>query len=490
MFETEFLTDSPESQRAYRHAIAQVTEILSRYFPKTPYSGKDAKSLQALFENEILPSEGLEVEEALARSSGVIEESIAITHPNTMAHLHCPPLIPALAAEVLISALNQSMDSFDQAPAATVLEERMVRWLCDEVGLGPGASGVFSAGGTQSNYMALLLARDACIQKHWNWEVWKRGLPSEANRLRILCSDPAHFTVEKSAAQLGLGVTAVVRIAVDEQFRMHLDSLHAELRRLREQGLIVMAIVGTAGTTDFGSIDPLPELGAIAASEKAWFHVDAAYGGALLFSSQHRNLLRGIENADSVSMDFHKLLWQPISCAAFLLRDGDNFRHMKLNADYLNPEILEEMGVPNLVTRSVATTRRFDALKLWISLRAVGRKRLGQMIDATIELAHHAAQTIRDNPRLELIHDPTLSAVVFRCRAEGQKLDQDALNFALRQRLFESGLAVIGHTVVRGRRCLKLTCMNPSVSNAQIDGLLKVIVQHGLALEREFESCA
>jgi L-2,4-diaminobutyrate decarboxylase len=423
-------------------------------------------------------------EDVLAGLTRVISESVAVNHPNTAAHLHCPPLIPTLAAEVVISALNQSMDSFDQAPAATVLEENLVRWLCGEVGLGVDAGGIFTSGGTQSNYMALLLARDACLERLFHRTVQTSGLPAESCRLRILCSDVAHFTAEKSAAQLGLGTQSVIRVASDEAFRiMRADTLHATLEDVRTQGLIPMAIVATAGTTDFGSVDPLSEIGSLARSVGAWFHVDAAYGSALLFSPRHRSQLRGIEAADSVSMDFHKLFWQPISCAAVLLRDASQFRHLRLYADYLNPQLHEQLGIPNLVTRSLATTRRFDALKLWVSFRALGRKKLGEMIEATIQLAAHAAEFIRHNRHLELIAEPSLSCVVFRYRPANREIDSNSLNAGIRQRLFEQGLAVIGHTIVRGSQCLKLTCMNPTVSREQIEALLRIVVEQGQKME-------
>jgi L-2,4-diaminobutyrate decarboxylase len=213
--------------------------------------------------------------------------------------------------------------------------------------------------------------------------------------------------------------------------------------------------------------------------------VDAAYGAALLFSDQHRGLLKRIELADSISMDFHKLFWQPISCAAFLLRDAVQFHYMKMNADYLNPELHEEQGIPDLVTRSVATTRRFDALKLWVSFQALGRKKLAQMIDATIELASHAAEFIRNHERLELIHEPALSCVVFRYRPANPAIESNSFNAQLRQRLFEKGLAIIGHTIVHGRQCLKLTCMNPTVSTEQIEGLLRLVVKEAREMEKE-----
>lgn len=483
MFESEFLTTSAESQQTYKSALEKAVDVLCGNLPAKPYSGKDPEALAALLHLE-MPQGGLPLPDVIANFKTVISNSISVPHPNTIAHLHCPPLIAALAAEIVISALNQSMDSFDQAPAATVLEEEMVRWLCDEVGLGSTSGGVFTAGGSQSNYMGLLLARDACLEKHWNWSAKSDGLPPEARKLRILCSDVAHFTVEKSAAQLGLGTNAVVRIPADKAFRMDVTALRNALDRLRQSDLVPMAIVATAGTTDFGSIDPLSEIAPVARSVGAWLHVDAAYGSALLFSARHRGRLKGIELADSISMDFHKLFWQPISCAAFLLRDKTQFRHLKMNADYLNPESHEQLGIPDLVSRSVSTTRRFDALKLWASFQALGRDKLGAMIDAAIELSSVAADFIRKDSRLELIHEPELSAVVFRYKPANSNINADRLNAELRQHLFDSGQAVIGHTIVRGRQCLKLTCMNPATSKKQIGELLGLVVETGRSLER------
>ena len=484
MFESEFLTAA--TSRTYRNVMSAAIELLCRALPAQPYRGEDPARLASLFDGEVLPETSGGLDNLWGRVEKVISNSVTVTHPNTIAHLHCPPLIVAQAAELVISALNQSMDSFDQAPAATVLEEKVVAWLCRQVGLGTQADGVFTSGGTQSNHMGLLLARDCCVQKNWNHSVQSQGLPAQAHRLRILCSDVAHFTVEKSAAQLGLGTQAVVRIPTDESFRLRPEMVSSALKELRRNNLIPMAIVGTAGTTDFGSIDPLSEIAPLARDAAAWFHVDAAYGSALLFSARHRDLLKGIESADSISVDFHKLFWQPISCAAFLLRDRSQFQYVKMNADYLNPEVHEEMGIPNLVTRSFATTRRFDALKPWVSFQALGRKKLAQMIDATIDLASHAAIFIRNHEQLELINEPVLGCVVFRYRPASTAIEPNALNAQLRQRLFEEGLAVVGHTIVRGRQCLKLTCMNPTVSRAQTEDLLRLIVKQGKQMEQDY----
>src|SRR6201998_2497166 len=301
MFEPDFLTSAHASRDAYRRLISQAAAILCESIPESPYAGKTPAELAGLISGDFLPQEnGSEQLAEILRT--VIANSISVSHPRTAAHLHCPPLVASLAAEVVISALNQAMDSFDQAPVATIVEQKMIRWLCAEAGLPETADGTFTTGGSQSNYMGLLLARDTFLHKHWNWSAQKSGLPPEARQLRILCSEVAHFTVEKSAMQLGLGTDSVVRVAVDDHFRMDPASLRAALAALQSQRLFPMAIVATAGTTDFGSIDPLPELTPLAREAKTWLHVDAAYGGALFFSADHRARLAGIEYADSLSI--------------------------------------------------------------------------------------------------------------------------------------------------------------------------------------------
>jgi len=357
LFDTDFLTQSEPSKAAYRRLISETAQLFAEALPDRPYRGKSAAELSKLVSSDFLPNPGGAPDDIEQILRSVVANSILVSHPATAAHLHCPPLQAALVAEIVISALNQSMDSFDQAPIATIVEQKMMRWLCGQAGLPATVDGTFTTGGTQSNYMGLLLARDAFVRKQWNWSVQKSGLPAAANRLRILCSEVAHFTVEKSASQLGLGTDSVVRVKVDEHFRMKSAALRDGLRDLQDQGLLPLAVVATAGTTDFGSIDPLRDVSCIAREAGSWLHVDAAYGGALLFSAAHREKIAGLELADSLTIDFHKLFWQPIPCSAFLLRDASHFDSIKLYADYLNPELHEDEGIPNLVTTSLLTSR-------------------------------------------------------------------------------------------------------------------------------------
>jgi L-2,4-diaminobutyrate decarboxylase len=263
---------------------------------------------------------------------------------------------------------------------------------------------------------------------------------------------------------------------------------------------VPFCIVGTAGTTDFGSIDPLGAIADVAAGAGAWLHVDAAFGGALLFSARRETALAGLDRADSIALDLHKLLWQPISCGAFLLRDAAHYELLTTHADYLNPESHAADGIPDLVNRSVLTTRRFDALKLWMTMRVLGGERLAAMIDDTCALAQDVARAVEQRPSLVLVHRPgQLSCVLFRHRVapddmSGASVDAldvahddplaDARNTHIRDDLFGRGIAVIGVTRVRGRVTLKLTILNPTAPLSALEAVLDAVVASGNAYPR------
>jgi L-2,4-diaminobutyrate decarboxylase len=487
MFEARFFGARPDSIEAFRQTVAAAVETLTSALPEGPCSGASPAVLAGLLQNEICPPAGKPLNHVLKRAGTIVRHSVALWHPNVVAHLHCPVMIPALAAEILVSALNQSMDSFDQAPAATIIEQLVTTWLCSLAGLPAAAGGTFTAGGTQSNFMGLLLARDYFLTERWQWDAAKFGLPPDASRLRILCSDAAHFSVEKSALQLGLGTGAVQRIATDAG-AMSADLLARHITELRRHGFEPLAIVATAGTTDFGAIDPLAAIGRIAAHERIWLHVDAAYGGALLMSPRFRQRLHGLAQADSITLDFHKAFFQPISCGAFLLRDAKRFGLIRMHADYLNPAENEAVGRPDLVTQSILTTRRFDALKLWISLETVGADGFAGMVDRLVELAQQAAARLGANPRFALLHRPEFGCIVFRYIPVDPAIDADAVNAALPRRLFDRSEAVLGHTVADGRPCLKFTLINPCTEIPDIEKLIEVIEKAGLGEEADIRS--
>lgn len=486
-FDRFFLNDSEQGLKSFEHIAYETQRRLSQFYKNNTdaYTGLVPKEI----ENELnalalTSSEGDDpttvLDDVLTK---IVENSIHVSHPTSIGHLHCPPLIPAIAAELIIGALNQSMDSWDQSSTATYLEERLIKWVSEKLDLTSSADGTFTSGGTQSNYMGLLLARDRFCDKQWGWNVKMQGLPPESHKLRILCSEDAHFTVKKSAFQLGLGEQAVVTVPTDTNKKMNTCKLTEEIERLIAAGLLPMCIVATAGTTDFGSIDPIPEVTEIAEKHGLWLHVDAAYGGALMLSQKHSHKLAGIEQADSITIDFHKQFYQPISCGAFFVKNKESFRYLAHHADYLNPENDEEDGLVHLVSKSVQTTRRFDALKLFMSLRIVGEKNFASMIDYTLHLASQAAGVMDHKDNLEVCNKtPEINAIVFRY--SGGSFDKlNELNTFIYKKILHTGTALVAKTKVKDQVFLKFTLLNPRTTIVDIEDILHSISQFAAEYE-------
>ncbi|SDD74408.1 pyridoxal phosphate-dependent decarboxylase family protein [Auraticoccus monumenti] len=479
---THHLLDA-STVEAYREAMGRATALVADRVATVdrPYSGATLESLQAQVSRIDLDRPAAGLAEAMEETAGLyVDHAIWFHEPRYMAHLNCPVAVPALAADALASAVNTSVDTWDQSTSATLIERRLVEWTCGRIGFGAASDGVFTSGGTQSNTQALLLAREDCRHRH--------GDPRDADghdhagglelgRLRVLATAQSHFSVTKGARLLGLAPDAVRTVATDAAGRMSPSALAVEIEAVRDAGDVVMAVVATAGTTDRGAIDPLAELADVTSAAGVWLHVDAAYGCGLLVSPTRRHWLDGIERADSVTVDFHKSFFQPVASSAVLVRDGHDLRHVTHHADYLNPR---RALVPNQVDKSLQTTRRFDALKLWMTLRVMGADEIGRHVDTVVDLAADAATTVSADPDLELCCDPQLSTVLFRFRPEGVDEDEaDRVNPLVRSALFASGRAVVAGTRVDGRHWLKLTLLNPSATTAHVREVLDLLVGLG-----------
>ncbi|WP_180081604.1 MULTISPECIES: aspartate aminotransferase family protein [unclassified Acinetobacter] len=469
----------------YQSAMDSAVKAVSAWLQNDKmYTGGSIKELRSAI--AFNPSkEGLGVQKSLDRMVELfLNKSLKVHHPHSLAHLHCPTMVTSQIAEVLINATNQSMDSWDQSPAGSLMEVQLIDWLRQKVGYGAGQAGVFTSGGTQSNLMGVLLARDACIAKNWKdengnpWSVQRDGVPAEAMRnVKVICSENAHFSVQKNMAMMGMGFQSVVTVPVDANARMDMDALEKTMAHLQAEGKIVACVVATAGTTDAGAIDPLKEVRAITNKYGAWMHIDAAWGGALILSNDYRSMLDGIELSDSVTLDFHKHYFQTISCGAFLLKDEANYRFMHYEAEYLNSAYDEEHGVPNLVSKSLQTTRRFDALKLWMTVEALGEELYGSMIDHGIGLTRDVAAYIDATDGLEMLVDPQFASVLFRVIPEGYPTELlDTLNQNVADELFARGEANIGVTKVGQVQSLKMTTLSPVATLDNVKNLLALVL--------------
>lgn len=470
----------------YETAMHNAVQAVSSWLKNEKmYTGGSIKQMRALVDGFKPTKEGVGVQKSLEHLVEIfLNPSLKVHHPHSLAHLHCPTMVASQIAEVLINATNQSMDSWDQSPAGSIMEEHLIDWLRQKAGYGEGTSGVFTSGGTQSNLMGVLLARDWAIASHWKnedgseWSVQRDGIPADAmKKVKVICSENAHFSVQKNMAMMGMGFQSVVTVPSNTNAQMDVAALEQTLAQLKAEGKIAACIVATAGTTDAGAIDDLKAIRKLADEYQAWLHVDAAWGGALLLSKDYRHFLDGIELTDSITLDFHKHFFQTISCGAFLLKDPANYRFIDYKADYLNSEYDEEHGVPNLVAKSLQTTRRFDALKLWFTVEALGEELYASMIDHGVKLTKDVEQYINDTAGLEMLVPSQFASVLFRVVPEGYPAEfVDALNQNVADELFARGEANIGVTKVGDKQSLKMTTLSPIATLENVKALLAQVL--------------
>jgi L-2,4-diaminobutyrate decarboxylase len=392
---------------------------------------------------EILPADG--DPRGLARVVRAMAEAAADpADPLCAAHLHCPPLAVAAAADLAASVLNPSLDSWDQAPGTATLEELVTRAVAREAG---AEDALVTSGGTESNQLALLLAREA-----------RPGI-------RLVHGANAHHSLPRAAWLLGLPEPVELPTPAGVLDPDRLDEALAGI-----PGPYIVAV--TAGTTDAGLVDPLPRIADVCARHGARLHIDAAYGGGLLFSARHRPLLDGTDRADTVSLDLHKLGWQPIAAGFLAVRDIRDLTPLGLSAPYLNADDDVEAGLPDLVGRSLRTSRRPDVLKIAATFKTLGRVGIGALVDQVILLAREFAQLVEADPRFELHDPPVLSTVLFR--PAGASDDAVA---TVRRELLHDGRAVLGRASADGRLWLKTTFLNPAAKVDDLAALLALITR-------------
>ncbi|MGW3956683.1 pyridoxal phosphate-dependent decarboxylase family protein, partial [Streptomyces sp. NPDC004752] len=391
---------------------------------------------------DVLPDEGdPDALRTLVRA--LAEGSADPADPLCAAHLHCPPLAVATAADLAVSALNPSLDSWDQAPAASALEAVVTRELAHEIGL---ADALVTTGGTESNQLALLLAREA-----------------QGGGVRLVCGANAHHSLTRAAWLLGLPEPVVVPAPGGILDPAVLDDALTRLPR-------PLLVAATAGTTDAGLIDPLPEIAGLCSAHGARLHIDAAHGGPLVFSDRHREKLAGLEAAHTVTLDLHKLGWQPIAAGLIAVARPRDLAVLRHRADYLNADDDTEAGLPDLLGRSLRTTRRPDVLKIAVTLKTLGRRGLGALVDQVCARARELAALVRDDPGFELYARPVISTVLFRPAGA----DDDAVA-GVRRGLLEEGRAVLGRARLDGRLWLKATLLNPHTRPDELAHLLKLV---------------
>lgn len=477
--ENIFLTNNKRDKKNYDKIIRRTHKsILKSFNNHQAYSGPTPDKLKEIVHmDSILPETGLGFKKMFRLvQEKILPNMLRPSSTNYMPHLHGAALVESLSGEQIISAFNQSMDSWDQAPVATEIEVEVCRHLCNLYGMGKDADGVFTSGGSQSNQTAIILARDWFCNEVLNHDVKKYGLPENFRKLKMYTSEISHFSMEKSAHILGLGFESCVKVPVDGNKKMDVNSLEKLIQSDIEKGNIPFLVVATVGTTDFGSIDPLDKLNEICDKFNLWLHADAAYGSGVIMSKKYGSRVAGLSLCDSITVDFHKMFLQNISASAVLIKNAKDFDALTIHADYLNREEDEEDGYTNLVDKSIQTTRRFDALKIWMSFLMRGKDGWDKIISTSMDNAQYFYDVLESNSNFVAVTKPEISSVVFRYfdpKLSGEQNDE--INKKTRRTLLHTYGIVVGQTVSDGRVCLKFTLLNPCVTNEKINSLVMLI---------------
>ncbi len=389
-------------------------------------------------------------------------------HPGFMGWVQGGGTGVGMLAEMLAAGLNANLGGRDHAPI--IVEQQITLWLRQLFGFPPEATGLFVTGTSMANLIAVLVARTEASGR----EVRKSGVGAP---LRAYTSVAAHSCITRAMDMTGIGSDALQLVPVDASHRMDIAALRAAITADKKAGLEPFLVIGTAGTVDVGAIDDLKSIAALCRAEKIWFHVDGAYGALAALSPELKPRLNGIEEADSIALDFHKWGQVPYDAGFILVRDGNKHREaFATPAAYLRRE-----------TRGLAAgefwpcdygpdlSRGFRALKTWFTLKTYGADQLGRMITGTCAVAQHLEKKILAAPQLELLLPVQLNIVSFRYRAK----DADKVNAEIVADIQESGIAAPSLTTINGKRAIRAALFNHRTQNSDVDALISAVLSFG-----------
>ncbi len=506
------LTEEALRQMGYT-CVDLVVEYLKGLEGRRVYGPVSPAGMDDLFD-EPLPEDGNDF-------AAIVQECRTKLFPNTMAigsrryfgMMNPAPLPIAIFADALCAAMNQNVASWRHAPAGTAIEKRVIRWLCDLCGLGPASFGTLVPGGSLANLTGLKLAINQTLKRNLSQVDQRQAPASDLARLTFYISRQAHYSFDKAIDLLGLGRDQLRKIPEDDLFRIDLDLLVEAIEADLAADWQPCAIIGIAGTTNTGSVDKLDRLAELSRRHRCWFHVDAAYGGAVLLSENYRPMLRGIEQADSITVDPHKWFYVPFEAGGILVSDGDFLRKSFLvHPEYYMEMVLREteqdpagtgqLVIPdgrsfhmgdkvNFFQYGVQGSRRFNALKVWLAFKMIGRSQYAAWINKDIELARYLAGLLRREPDFDLIGPNSLGVCNFRWvprRPDGEprygpeKTDQ--LNRDLQELIEQEGDAWFSHTTLKGRIALRVNVENRHMEREDIQRLVRVLKRAAVRILR------
>lgn len=479
------------SEAAMQELSSQVSQLVTNYFyqvssfpvfPET-YAGKTTGRI-----GEAFPFEAEPLEQLLKDCRAILEGSRHNGHPRFFGYVASPATPPGAFADLIVSALNSNVTSWRSGPAATEIERTVVRWLGRLIGYGDDSAGLLTSGGSMANMTALMIAHRAKSDLH----VGTGGLWNVHTPMTVYASDQIHMSIPKAADILGLGRQQVRLVKCDDAFRMSVGALRRIISEDLKSGLKPFCVVASAGTVNTGAVDPLNEIADVADEFGLWFHIDGAYGALAALDETKRPLFRGLARADSVSLDPHKWLYVPLDSGCLLFRDEAQARAAFSfdEADYIKVHEQNDDESFAFWNYGPELSRRFRALKIWLTLRYYGVRRIAEAISEDNALAAYLGQCLEQAEDFELLAPPELSICCFRYLpkhlqskpgALGQEnpaafdSELDELNTKIMHAVQRGGRAYLSSATIGSRFALRACITNFRTTRADIDETLEII---------------
>lgn len=460
----------------FKKNAGDITEWIASYFQNIeqyPVKSqcKPGDILQKL--PEIMPEKGEEFKSIFEDFQSIILPGI--THwqsPDFFAYFPANSSLPSVYGEMLMAALGVQAMKWETSPAAAELEERVMEWLQDFVGLPKGFTGVIQDTASTATLVAILSAREA----HSGFSINREGLYGSAP-LRVYCSAEAHSSIEKAVRIAGIGSNNLVKIDVDREFAMMPEKLEHAIKTDLEKGYEPLCVVSAFGTTGSTAIDPLSDIGEICKRYHIWHHVDAAYSGSALILPEMREMKEGLESADSFVFNPHKWLFTNFDCSAYFVKDKNTLvKTFTLVPEYLKTRVDDQVN--NYCDWGIQLGRRFRALKLWFVLRSFGKKGLIDKIRLHLALAKSVEKKIKEHPDFEILAQVHFSLVCFRYHPSNVS-DEDqlnAINEDLLHRINATGKIYLTHTKLNGKYTLRMVIAQTNVNEKHVNNAWDLIV--------------
>jgi glutamate/tyrosine decarboxylase-like PLP-dependent enzyme len=473
------------SPEALNEISAQAATLVANYLATisergvvaTNYAGKTIAELDAKLESEPVPMDRL-----IAECQTMFDLSRHNGHPRFFGYVASPATAIGAYADLITSALNANITCWRSGPAGTEIEKLVVKWLGQLIGYDDNAHGLLTSGGSMANLIALLIAH----RKKAGTEVSRKGLWNSGAPMTVYASDEVHMSVAKAADILGFGRDQVRAVRCDDRLRIDVPALRAQIEADQREGLRPFCVVASAGTTNTGAVDPLKDVAVVARDFDLWFHVDGAYGAPGVLDTRKKDLFLGLAEADSVSLDPHKWLYVPVDAGCLLFRDqaAAKAAFNTEEADYIKVHGLVDDETFAFWDYGVELSRRFRALKVWLTLRYYGVRKIAEAISGDIALAEYLGQLVEQADDFELLAPVELSICCFRYvpqKLKGATDDElNSLNEQILTAVQKSGRAYVSNATVNGRFSLRACITNFRTTKADIELTLEIIRSAGV----------